>query len=69
MTENEKQIEMNTDDPNPKTPYSAPQLVVHGDIWEITLTKKQGQKIDKPGQETLRTGFSQPSPSPTQTPR
>jgi hypothetical protein len=37
MTENEMQIEK-TDDPNPKTPYSHPQLVVYGDIQEITLS-------------------------------
>jgi hypothetical protein len=70
MTENKKQIEKNTEDPNHKTPYNSPQLVVYGDIWEITLARREGKDKDNPGpgQEFNMTGFSGPSPSPTRTP-
>ena len=57
MTEHEKQIEKNTDDPNPKRPYSRPQLVVYGDIREITLTKQTNRGPDNPGQEMNMTGI------------
>lgn len=56
MTKNEKQIE------NPKTPYSRPQLIVYGDIREITLTNKEGKAPDKPGQQQYRTGYVRPTP-------
>jgi hypothetical protein len=57
MTENEKKIEKKTDDPNPKTPYTRPQLVVYGDIRDITLTKQKGGAPDNPGQDRTMTGF------------
>jgi hypothetical protein len=57
MTEHENRIEKNTDDPNLKRPYSRPQLVVYGDIREITLTKQKGRAPDNPGQDRTMTGF------------
>jgi hypothetical protein len=62
MSENEKQVENNTDDPNLKRPYSRPQLVVYGDIRDITLTKQKGGAPDNPGQERTMTGFESPTP-------
>lgn len=57
MIEHEKQIEKNTDDPNLKRPYSRPQLVVYGDIREITLTKQKNGAPDNPGKEVNMTGI------------
>ena len=66
MTKNEKQMEK-TNDPNHKTPYSHPQLVVYGDIQEITLARREGEARDNAGRETQinMTGFSQGTPKPT----
>ena len=57
MTENEMPVGMKTDLSNPKIPYSRPQLVVYGDIREITLTKQTSKRSDNPGQENNMTGF------------
>jgi hypothetical protein len=62
MTEHEEQTDKNTDDPNLKRPYSRPQLVVYGDIREITLTKQKGRAPDNPGQDMTMTGFDSPTP-------
>jgi hypothetical protein len=66
MTKNEKQMEK-TNDPNHKTPYSHPQLVVYGDIQEITLARREGEASDNPapGSNLTMTGFSQGTPKPT----
>jgi hypothetical protein len=72
MTENEKHIENNTEDPKPKTSYNSPQLVVYGDIREITLASKLGEAMDnaKPGQNLNMTNFPpRPTPSPKTTPQ
>ena len=66
MTENEKQIEK-TDDLNLKTPYSRPQLVVYGDIKEITLARSAMAKrviMQGAGSNLNMTGFSAPNPDP-----
>ena len=70
MTENEMQIEK-ADYPNHKSPYTHPQLTVYGDIWEITLAKREGKDKDNAGpqQEFNMTGFSGPSPTPTRDPQ
>ena len=60
MTEHEKQIEKNTDEPNLKRPYTRPQLVVYGDIRDITLTKQTDKAPDNPGQEVNMTGVPKP---------
>jgi hypothetical protein len=57
MTENENQTEKNIDNPDLKRTYSRPQLVVYGDIREITLTKQKGGAPDNPGQERTMTGI------------
>jgi hypothetical protein len=69
MTENEKQIEKNTNDPNPKMTYSRPQLVVYGDIQEITLARREGEAMDNAGRDSNinMTGFSDPKPKPSPT--
>ena len=69
MTEYEKQME-NTDDPNHRAPYSHPQLVVYGDIREITLARERGEERDNPGPGSNynMTGFSQSTPKPSPKP-
>lgn len=71
MTENEKQVEKKTDKPNLKTPYSRPQLVIYGDIQEITLGSKNEGSRDNAGSSASnynKTGYPSPTPKPNQTP-
>jgi hypothetical protein len=69
MTENEMQIEK-TDDPNPKTPYSRPQLVIYGDIQEITLsTLIDAVDRDNAGPGTNRNKTRIPNPTPKPSPK
>ena len=56
MVENGKQV-VKIDGCDSREPYRRPQLVVYGDVREITLTKQAAKTTDNPGQEVNMTGF------------
>jgi len=56
MVENGKQV-VKIDGFDSKETYRRPQLVVYGDVREITLTKQAAKTTDNPGKEVNMTGF------------
>jgi hypothetical protein len=51
MTEKEKDVLTKPGELDKKAPYRSPQLVVYGDIREITLTTQRAGSADNPGQD------------------
>ena len=56
MTEKEKDLVTKSGELDKKTPYRSPQLVVYGDIREITLTTQKAGAADNPGKDMNMTG-------------
>jgi hypothetical protein len=56
MIKKEKQMGSEIEKSNDKAPYHSPQLVIYGDIRDITQTAQKAPSADNPGMENNMTG-------------
>jgi len=55
MTEKEKDLVTKSGGLGEKAPYRSPQLIVYGDIREITQTSQKAGMADNPGMDSNMT--------------